>query len=111
MKAQVSITCVPWVFIILSIWPVERGIARPWRAGMVVGAMFNISSFKQKVKWAVGSRESGRGGGGIYGTLKEDVILAYVSIVLRTESRVAEGYYFKSRAKGCVKMRGRLSGR
>ena len=48
VKAQVSITCVPWVFIILSIWPVERGIARPWRARMVVGAMFNMSASNRK---------------------------------------------------------------
>jgi hypothetical protein len=36
VKAQVSITCVPWVFIIFIVLPVGRGMAMPWRAGMVV---------------------------------------------------------------------------
>jgi hypothetical protein len=34
-KAQVSITWVPWVLMILMDWPLERRVAVPWRAGMV----------------------------------------------------------------------------
>lgn len=35
VKAQVSITCVPCVLMIFMVWPCERGMAIPWRAGMV----------------------------------------------------------------------------
>jgi hypothetical protein len=34
-KAQVSITCVPWVLMILMLEPRGRWVAVPWRAGMV----------------------------------------------------------------------------
>lgn len=40
VKAQVSTTCVPCVLMTLMVWPALRGTAMPWRAGMVVGAMF-----------------------------------------------------------------------
>jgi len=36
VKAQVSITCVPWVLMIFMVWPARRRVAMPWRAGMVV---------------------------------------------------------------------------
>lgn len=36
VKAQVSITCVPYVLIIFIVWPARRGVAMPCRAGMVV---------------------------------------------------------------------------
>ena len=36
VKAQVSTTCVPYVLIIFMVWPVRRGVAMPWRAGMGV---------------------------------------------------------------------------
>lgn len=34
-KAQVSITWVPWVLMILMDWLLERMVAVPWQAGMV----------------------------------------------------------------------------
>ncbi len=36
VKAQVSMTWVPWVLMILMVWPARRGVAMPWRAGMMV---------------------------------------------------------------------------
>jgi len=40
VKAQVSITWVPCVFITFMVEPLGRAVAMPWRAGMVVNAMF-----------------------------------------------------------------------
>lgn len=42
MKAQVSTTWVPRVLITFMVEPLERGVAIPWRAGMVVSDMFPI---------------------------------------------------------------------
>jgi hypothetical protein len=40
VKAQVSTTWVPWVFITFMVEPAGRAVAIPWRAGMVVNVMF-----------------------------------------------------------------------
>lgn len=39
VKAHVSTTCVPCVLVIFRVRPEEREMARPWRAGMRVGAI------------------------------------------------------------------------
>jgi hypothetical protein len=36
VKAQVSITCVPWVFMTLIVCPAAKGVAIPCFAGIVV---------------------------------------------------------------------------
>ena len=45
VKAQVSITCVPCVLIILTVCPAERWVATPWLAGMSDGAIVMSSDF------------------------------------------------------------------
>lgn len=56
----------------------ERGITRPWRAGMVVGAIVQFVWLQTESKMAFESWEWEKR---IYETLKEDVIWAYLSIV------------------------------
>ena len=44
MKAKVSTTWFPYVLIILITWPAFKGVAMPWRAGMVVRGMVELLS-------------------------------------------------------------------
>ena len=57
VKAHVSITCVPWVLIILSVCPASRGMARPCLAGMSLGTMMSEIKVPKSQRGIIMERE------------------------------------------------------